>query len=249
MEAKPVIDAPEHEYRGASHTATTNACKLCTPWGHPGLSGVEGGHPFLHGSQGCATYMRRYVISHFREPMDIASSSLGEKNAIYGGGPNLKKGLLNAMRKYGAGVVGGHHLPHRDHRRRRAAPHRRVPGRVRRPAPGRHRARVHAQLLRHARGRLPRRRAGAGRAAVRGADAAQRPHEPHARVRVPGGHAPPEGARPRLRPRFRHAAGLLRDLGRPGLAGLREHPLRGRARGPHPRHGRRPGLGGAWPGH
>jgi nitrogenase molybdenum-iron protein NifN len=50
--------------------------------------------------------MRRYVISHFREPMDIASSSLGEKHAIYGGGPNLKQGLKNVMDKYGAGLIG-----------------------------------------------------------------------------------------------------------------------------------------------
>jgi nitrogenase molybdenum-iron protein NifN len=50
--------------------------------------------------------MRRYVISHFREPMDIASSSLGEKHAIYGGGPNLKQGLMNVMSKYGAGLIG-----------------------------------------------------------------------------------------------------------------------------------------------
>jgi nitrogenase molybdenum-iron protein NifN len=50
--------------------------------------------------------MRRYVISHFREPMDIASSSLGEKHAIYGGGPNLKQGLKNVMDKYGARLIG-----------------------------------------------------------------------------------------------------------------------------------------------
>ena len=62
--------------------------------------------PFLHGSQGCATYMRRYIISHFREPMDIASSSLGEKQAVYGGGPNLKQGLGNVMNKYGARLIG-----------------------------------------------------------------------------------------------------------------------------------------------
>ena len=62
--------------------------------------------PFLHGSQGCATYMRRYIISHFREPMDIASSSLGEKQAVYGGGPNLKQGLGNVMSKYGARLIG-----------------------------------------------------------------------------------------------------------------------------------------------
>lgn len=101
-----VLDSPS-DYKGESHVATTNACKLCTPLGATlAFKGVEGGIPYLHGSQGCATYMRRYIISHFREPMDIASSSLGEKNAIYGGGPNLKKGLLNAMQKYGASVVG-----------------------------------------------------------------------------------------------------------------------------------------------
>jgi len=103
----PVGHSPGNEYKGPSNVSTTNACKLCTPLGATlAFKGVEGAVPFLHGSQGCATYMRRYIISHFREPMDIASSALGEKNAIYGGGPNLKKGLLNAMQKYGAGVIG-----------------------------------------------------------------------------------------------------------------------------------------------
>lgn len=87
--------------------STTNACKLCKPLGATLVfKGIEGGVPFLHGSQGCATYMRRYIISHFREPMDIASSSLGEKQAIYGGAANLKKGLLTVMDKYGAGMIG-----------------------------------------------------------------------------------------------------------------------------------------------
>lgn len=87
--------------------STTNACKLCTPLGASlAFKGVEGAVPFLHGSQGCATYMRRYIISHFREPIDIASSALGEKNAVYGGGPNLKKGILNVMKKYSPSLVG-----------------------------------------------------------------------------------------------------------------------------------------------
>jgi nitrogenase molybdenum-iron protein NifN len=38
--------------------------------------------------------------------MDIASSSLGEKHAVYGGGPNLKLGLTNVMSKYGARMIG-----------------------------------------------------------------------------------------------------------------------------------------------
>ena len=89
------------------YVATTDSCKLCAPLGAClAFKGVEGSVPFLHGSQGCATYMRRYVISHFREPVDIASSSLGEKHAIYGGGPNLKQGLINVMSKYHCGLIG-----------------------------------------------------------------------------------------------------------------------------------------------
>ena len=89
------------------YVSTTNACKLCRPLGAAlAFKGIEGAVPFLHGSQGCATYMRRYLISHFREPVDIASSSLGEKEAVCGGGPNLKKGILNVMKKYRPEVVG-----------------------------------------------------------------------------------------------------------------------------------------------
>ncbi|ABK16706.1 nitrogenase component 1 [Syntrophobacter fumaroxidans] len=89
------------------YVSTTNACKLCGPLGAClAFRGVEGAVPMLHGSQGCATYMRRYIISHFREPMDIASSALGEKHAVYGGGANLKQGLKNVMTKFGARLIG-----------------------------------------------------------------------------------------------------------------------------------------------
>lgn len=89
------------------YVSTTNACKLCRPLGAClAFRGVAGAVPFLHGSQGCATYMRRYIISHFNEPIDIASSSLGEKNAIYGGGPNLKQGLNNVTAKYNPQLIG-----------------------------------------------------------------------------------------------------------------------------------------------
>jgi len=89
------------------YVSTTNACKLCKPLGAClAFRGIEGAVPFLHGSQGCATYMRRYIISHFREPVDIASSSLGEKDAVYGGAANLEQGLRNVIAKYGAGLIG-----------------------------------------------------------------------------------------------------------------------------------------------
>jgi nitrogenase molybdenum-iron protein NifN len=90
-----------------NYISTTNACKLCTPLGASlAFKGIEGAVPYLHGSQGCATYMRRYIISHFNEPIDIASSSLSEKHAVYGGGANLKLGLQNVTKKYHPKLIG-----------------------------------------------------------------------------------------------------------------------------------------------
>ena len=90
-----------------NYISTTNACKLCKPLGASiAFRGVEGAVPFLHGSQGCATYMRRYIISHFNEPIDIASSALSEEQAVYGGGPNLKRGLKNVTEKYQPQLIG-----------------------------------------------------------------------------------------------------------------------------------------------
>jgi nitrogenase molybdenum-iron protein NifN len=87
--------------------ATTNACKLCAPLGAClALRGIEGAVPFLHGSQGCATYIRRYIISHFREPMDVAASSFDENATIFGGAGNLHLGLRNVTRQYKPDLIG-----------------------------------------------------------------------------------------------------------------------------------------------
>jgi nitrogenase molybdenum-iron protein NifN len=87
--------------------ANQNACKLCAPLGAClAIRGIEGAVPFLHGSQGCATYIRRYLISHFREPMDVASSNFNETAAVFGGERNLKEGLLNVSQKYRPSLIG-----------------------------------------------------------------------------------------------------------------------------------------------
>ncbi|WP_206036182.1 nitrogenase component 1 [Crateriforma spongiae] len=93
--------------QGSSFVATRNACKMCTPLGAClAFSGVEGCLPFLHGSQGCSTYIRRYLISHFREPMDIASSNFDEQSAIFGGQNNLSIGLRHVLESYRPKAVG-----------------------------------------------------------------------------------------------------------------------------------------------
>ncbi len=86
---------------------TTNACKLCTPLGAClAYKGIAGTVPFLHGSQGCATYIRRYLISHFREPMDIAASNFAEHSAVFGGREVLHTGIDNVARQYSPELIG-----------------------------------------------------------------------------------------------------------------------------------------------
>lgn len=88
-------------------TATRNACKLCSPLGAALVfKGIENAVPLLHGSQGCSTYIRRYVISHFREPVDIACTNFSEQTAIFGGGANLKLALENIRLQYDPALIG-----------------------------------------------------------------------------------------------------------------------------------------------
>lgn len=92
---------------GSAYAATRNACHLCTPLGATlAFRGFAGAVPFLHGSQGCATYIRRYAISHFREPLDVASSSFGESAVVFGGRDNLHQGLDNVIRQYRPEMIG-----------------------------------------------------------------------------------------------------------------------------------------------
>ncbi len=87
--------------------ATQNACKLCAPLGAALVfKGIAGAIPLLHGSQGCSTYIRRYLISHFKEPMDIACSNFGEHTAIFGGGANIKLALDNILAQYTPELIG-----------------------------------------------------------------------------------------------------------------------------------------------
>ncbi len=101
-------EALEHtEGTSGTFTSTRNACKLCAPLGASiAFRGIENCIPLIHGSQGCSTYIRRYVISHFKEPIDIASSNFSESSAIFGGGDNLKTALDNLIRQYDPEAIG-----------------------------------------------------------------------------------------------------------------------------------------------
>jgi hypothetical protein len=190
-------DAPEY---------AVNPCKVCAPLGASlAFKGVSGTVPILHGSQGCATYIRRYLISHFREPVDIASSSFDEMAAVFGGSDSLTRGLDNVRATYAPEVIGvattclsetiGDDVPDILRRYQLANPSDTVMVNV--STPGR--------LLRH-RGQP-------------GLDPRQRRGLPGVRERLPGHHLP---GRPALAEANRR---LLR--GRPlSPAGLLRHPRR-----------------------
>jgi nitrogenase molybdenum-iron protein alpha/beta subunit len=84
-----------------------NPCKMCMPMGAvSALAGIKNCMSILHGSQGCATNIRRHMATHYNEPVDVASSSLTEQGTVFGGRENLIKGLENLIKLYHPDVIG-----------------------------------------------------------------------------------------------------------------------------------------------
>ncbi|HAJ80423.1 MAG TPA: nitrogenase [Fibrobacteres bacterium] len=94
-------------YKKNKSSATQNTCTLCAPLGASVVfKGVENSMMILHGGQGCATYIRRYIIGTCREPVDIASSSFSETEVIFGGEFSLGKAIDNVIAQYHPEVIG-----------------------------------------------------------------------------------------------------------------------------------------------
>ena len=84
-----------------------NPCKMCMPMGAvTAMYGIQKCMSILHGSQGCSTYIRRHMATHYNEPVDIASSSLTEQGTVFGGEKNLLCGLENLIRLYEPEMIG-----------------------------------------------------------------------------------------------------------------------------------------------
>lgn len=92
--------------REALVNLNVNPCKMCMPMGAvTACYGIKKCMSILHGSQGCSTYIRRHMATHYNEPVDIASSSLTEEGTVYGGEQNLIKGLKNLITIYQPEVI------------------------------------------------------------------------------------------------------------------------------------------------
>jgi nitrogenase molybdenum-iron protein beta chain len=116
LAVKPVTEIPEEEvnrvaawinsddYKEKNFARTSlviNPAHACQPLGAElAAHGFEGSLPFVHGSQGCASYYRSTLNRHFREPAPAVSDSMTEDGAVFGGQNNLHEALENAYAIY-----------------------------------------------------------------------------------------------------------------------------------------------------
>jgi nitrogenase molybdenum-iron protein beta chain len=96
------IDSEEYREKNFAREAVViNPAHACQPLGAQLVAhGFEGTLPFVHGSQGCASYYRSALTRHFREPAAAVSSAMTEDGAVFGGQNNLFEGLENAYKLY-----------------------------------------------------------------------------------------------------------------------------------------------------
>ncbi len=86
---------------------TINPPKMCQPIGAIyAYIGVHACIPLVHGSQGCATYPRYNFCRHFREPIEVATTSLSEDAAVYGGAKNLVAAIRNVKNRMHPELIG-----------------------------------------------------------------------------------------------------------------------------------------------
>ncbi len=73
----------------------------CQPAGaqYAGI-GVKDCIPLVHGGQGCTMFVRLLFAQHFKENFDIASTSLHEDSAVFGGHQRIEDGVLTLVRRY-----------------------------------------------------------------------------------------------------------------------------------------------------
>jgi len=96
------INTEEYKEKNFARQALViNPAHTCQPLGAElAAHAFEGSLPFVHGSQGCASYYRSTFNRHFREPAPAVSDSMTEDGAVFGGQNNLHEALENAYALY-----------------------------------------------------------------------------------------------------------------------------------------------------
>lgn len=103
MTACEVAEKPEAEFKLApkDRDGVINPMYDCQPAGaqYAGI-GVTDCIPLVHGGQGCSMFVRLLFAQHFKENFDIASTSLHEESAVFGGAGRVEEGVMVLARRY-----------------------------------------------------------------------------------------------------------------------------------------------------
>jgi len=100
-----MLENTPREYTERS-ALVVNPAKTCQPIGAMYAAlGIHNCLPHSHGSQGCCAYHRMHLTRHYRDPIMASTSSFTEGACVFGGKPNLKKGLTNIFEIYNPDVV------------------------------------------------------------------------------------------------------------------------------------------------
>ena len=67
--------------------------------------GVENAIPLIHGSQGCANFVKHLMSRHFKEPIEVATTALNEKVIARGGEENLVKAIRNLKERHDPDLI------------------------------------------------------------------------------------------------------------------------------------------------
>jgi nitrogenase molybdenum-iron protein beta chain len=96
------INTEEYKEKNFAREALViNPAHACQPLGAQMVAtAFDGCLPFVHGSQGCASYFRSTFSRHFREPAAATCDAMTEDGAVFGGQNNLFEGLENAYALY-----------------------------------------------------------------------------------------------------------------------------------------------------
>lgn len=95
------VKATEVKFLKRERDGIINPMYDCQPAGaqYAGI-GVKDCIPLVHGGQGCTMFVRLLFAQHFKENFDIASTSLHEESAVFGGVKRVQEGVMVLAKRY-----------------------------------------------------------------------------------------------------------------------------------------------------
>ncbi len=101
-----MIEAGRIDYTCNSSPLKVNPPKMCQIIGGVLLTlGIRRAVPLIHGSQGCANFVKHLMCRHFKEPIEIATTGVNEKFAAMGGERNLIEAVENIRERINPSLI------------------------------------------------------------------------------------------------------------------------------------------------